>query len=141
MSRFSTVSSKGQLTVPQEIRKRLGLETGDRVEFVVEEGRTVIRPARSDVNPFEKYIGIDRKSTRLNSSHTVISYAVFCLKKKNRTHERCSNDTYKINALIRRKTFLPLTHLTVNRVDPLVAEAKSLTRLDRFLTCDAKPFT
>src|SRR5437588_12951236 len=31
----------------------------------------------------------DRKSTRLNSSHTVISYAVFCLKKKktnNRSH-------------------------------------------------------
>src|SRR5947207_11502771 len=27
----------------------------------------------------------DRKSTRLNSSHTVISYAVFCLKKKNNT--------------------------------------------------------
>src|SRR5947207_6626958 len=27
--------------------------------------------------------GRDRKSTRLNSSHTVISYAVFCLKKKN----------------------------------------------------------
>src|SRR5438034_7015213 len=26
---------------------------------------------------------VDRKSTRLNSSHTVISYAVFCLKKKN----------------------------------------------------------
>src|SRR5690606_41825650 len=29
----------------------------------------------------------DRKSTRLNSSHVKISYAVFCLKKKNRTHE------------------------------------------------------
>src|SRR5438034_9555302 len=30
----------------------------------------------------------DRKSTRLNSSHTVISYAVFCLKKKNQvTHK------------------------------------------------------
>src|SRR5260221_9659158 len=29
-------------------------------------------------------IGEDRKSTRLNSSHTVISYAVFCLKKKKR---------------------------------------------------------
>src|SRR5260221_5043384 len=27
--------------------------------------------------------GADRKSTRLNSSHTVISYAVFCLKKQN----------------------------------------------------------
>src|SRR5260221_2683142 len=28
----------------------------------------------------------DRKSTRLNSSHTVISYAVFCLKKKKKLH-------------------------------------------------------
>src|SRR2546426_7517228 len=29
---------------------------------------------------------LDRKSTRLNSSHLVISYAVFCLKKKNSTY-------------------------------------------------------
>src|SRR2546422_1855992 len=29
---------------------------------------------------------LDRKSTRLNSSHGYISYAVFCLKKKNTTH-------------------------------------------------------
>src|SRR2546427_7878901 len=29
--------------------------------------------------------GLDRKSTRLNSSHSQISYAVFCLKKKNKT--------------------------------------------------------
>src|SRR5258708_34872222 len=28
-------------------------------------------------------LGTDRKSTRLNSSHQIISYAVFCLKKKN----------------------------------------------------------
>ena len=58
MGYFSTISSKGQLTVPQPIRKRLGLETGDRVEFVVKEDCTVIRPARSEVNPFEKFIGI-----------------------------------------------------------------------------------
>src|SRR5260221_3219530 len=32
----------------------------------------------------------DRKSTRLNSSHTVISYAVFCLKKKNIQQETCT---------------------------------------------------
>src|SRR5256885_10124881 len=31
--------------------------------------------------------GQDRKSTRLNSSHLVISYAVFCLKKKNVLHD------------------------------------------------------
>src|SRR5690606_40895873 len=32
----------------------------------------------------------DRKSTRLNSSHVKISYAVFCLKKKNAKHGRLS---------------------------------------------------
>src|SRR5258708_16374969 len=31
----------------------------------------------------------DRKSTRLNSSHQIISYAVFCLKKKNSTQTMC----------------------------------------------------
>src|SRR3712207_8322149 len=31
----------------------------------------------------ERHLGVDRKSTRLNSSHANISYAVFCLKKKN----------------------------------------------------------
>src|SRR5437588_3306139 len=37
----------------------------------------------------------DRKSTRLNSSHTVISYAVFCLKKKkNKLHDCNSRKKY-----------------------------------------------
>src|SRR5258708_9395472 len=34
----------------------------------------------------------DRKSTRLNSSHQIISYAVFCLKKKKTTTRRPSSD-------------------------------------------------
>src|SRR5438132_6598784 len=38
--------------------------------------------------PTRKSMQRDRKSTRLNSSHTVISYAVFCLKKKNEMKER-----------------------------------------------------
>src|SRR2546430_4824742 len=33
----------------------------------------------------------DRKSTRLNSSHSQISYAVFCLKKKIPSYKHCSN--------------------------------------------------
>src|SRR5437588_4287140 len=38
----------------------------------------------------------DRKSTRLNSSHTVISYAVFCLKKKKKKNKTiCRNNTYE----------------------------------------------
>src|SRR5438034_3852772 len=35
----------------------------------------------------------DRKSTRLNSSHTVISYAVFCLKKKKKKKKKQTNKT------------------------------------------------
>src|SRR5256885_7091341 len=40
-------------------------------------------PADQGPQPFQFGHGGDRKSTRLNSSHLVISYAVFCLKKKN----------------------------------------------------------
>src|SRR2546422_6051924 len=35
-----------------------------------------------------KPFGVDRKSTRLNSSHGYISYAVFCLKKKKKRHDQ-----------------------------------------------------
>src|SRR5207245_6235387 len=37
----------------------------------------------------------DRKSTRLNSSHGSISYAVFCLKKKNKTHDSVKEEQYR----------------------------------------------
>src|SRR2546427_5701247 len=36
---------------------------------------------------------LDRKSTRLNSSHSQISYAVFCLKKKKTTHSNSHHQT------------------------------------------------
>src|SRR5947207_5857891 len=51
------------------------LESGQRVSTVNAAGERV-------------YLDEDRKSTRLNSSHTVISYAVFCLKKKNKRRNR-----------------------------------------------------
>jgi antitoxin PrlF len=57
MARSSTISSKGQITVPLEIRHRLGLKKGDRVEFVIDKDRTILRPARPPANPFEKYVG------------------------------------------------------------------------------------
>ena len=53
----SVVSTKGQVTIPIEVRKRLGLKEGDRVEFVLEGGQTTIRPARGPENPFQKYAG------------------------------------------------------------------------------------
>src|SRR5947199_4331749 len=38
---------------------------------------------------------LDRKSTRLNSSHLGISYAVFCLKKKNKQNEKCNTGQHR----------------------------------------------
>src|SRR2546430_13056053 len=42
------------------------------------------------VEPIAPYVMRDRKSTRLNSSHSQISYAVFCLKKKKKHHMNSS---------------------------------------------------
>src|SRR5690625_5766135 len=42
----------------------------------------------------------DRKSTRLNSSHVAISYAVFCLKKKKKTHRTTARE----NTVTRKDT-------------------------------------
>src|SRR5256885_8396743 len=46
--------------------------------------RRLLRPLRDHSRHGENDHEEDRKSTRLNSSHLVISYAVFCLKKKKR---------------------------------------------------------
>src|SRR5947208_9589205 len=43
-------------------------------------------PLGAPAQPLDRLGGRDRKSTRLNSSHQIISYAVFCLKKKKRKH-------------------------------------------------------
>src|SRR2546426_2007883 len=55
---------------------------------VIVSGRQHVERAQ-DLHFFEFLVGVikfrDRKSTRLNSSHLVISYAVFCLKKKKKT--------------------------------------------------------
>src|SRR2546430_13575353 len=70
------------------------LDLDEAVDVREESGRIVIEPAqRKEYDLAELVKGItrenlhdeadlDRKSTRLNSSHSQISYAVFCLKKK-----------------------------------------------------------
>src|SRR2546430_4297376 len=58
-------------------------DAGDGLDVVIGEAVTGVHgePARPRVG------GGDRKSTRLNSSHSQISYAVFCLKKKNTDYD------------------------------------------------------
>src|SRR3712207_8727974 len=65
------------------VAKDVERSTGVRV--VTHSAGTLDRPL-ADVLHLGDVIEQDRKSTRLNSSHANISYAVFCLKKKQTTH-------------------------------------------------------
>src|SRR5689334_24153596 len=61
---------------------------------------------------------LDRKSTRLNSSHSSISYAVFCLKKKKKKNNTLITHTHKQNhkphSLNKKTTPRPHTSLRTN---------------------------
>ena len=60
-----------------------GVLTGKGMEY----GGSQMRPEATGYGAVY-FMEKDRKSTRLNSSHDQISYAVFCLKKKTNTHNR-----------------------------------------------------
>ena len=44
---LAKVTSKGQVTIPNEIRKKLGIRTDDKVDFVVEGDRVVLVPVKT----------------------------------------------------------------------------------------------
>src|SRR5438132_10791041 len=69
----------------------------DRLSVRIEEYFAAAGLARSGEGADEHQ---DRKSTRLNSSHTVISYAVFCLKKKKKKTNNKTTNTKKTNNII-----------------------------------------
>ncbi len=46
----STLTSKGQTTIPKDIREYLNLQPGHRIDFMIdEEGRVILRPATLDI--------------------------------------------------------------------------------------------
>ncbi|MGD0837672.1 MAG: AbrB/MazE/SpoVT family DNA-binding domain-containing protein [Polyangia bacterium] len=56
----ATVTSKGQITIPQEVRRRLNIDAGDRVEFVeLPGGEVALKPAVADVRSLK---GLLRKT-------------------------------------------------------------------------------
>ncbi len=54
------LTSKGQVTIPKEVRSRLGLHAGDDIEFVEEQGIFLVKK-RLQKSPFEKYRGYLRE--------------------------------------------------------------------------------
>src|SRR5688500_19501933 len=78
----------GKTTNLEYIYSRVNPETkGKMISLATETERTLF----FDFLPIDlgEVRGLDRKSTRLNSSHLVISYAVFCLKKKENITRPC----------------------------------------------------
>src|SRR5690625_6742291 len=67
-------AKEGATVIVNDINKENGEHTAEKI---AEQGGTVLFIQADITNELE-----DRKSTRLNSSHVAISYAVFCLKKK-----------------------------------------------------------
>ncbi|EAB6717693.1 AbrB/MazE/SpoVT family DNA-binding domain-containing protein [Escherichia coli] len=43
---IGSVTSKGQTTIPKEVRDRLGLDQGTRIEWTVEDGKATVRPRK-----------------------------------------------------------------------------------------------
>jgi AbrB family looped-hinge helix DNA binding protein len=54
----STVSEKGQVTIPKPLRKKLGLGPGQILEFETRDGMLIARKAPMSVDPVEKVTGI-----------------------------------------------------------------------------------
>ena len=53
----ATLTAKGQTTIPVEVRRRLGLEAGDRIDFVeVAADRYEIRPAHGSVRALSGFL-------------------------------------------------------------------------------------
>jgi AbrB family looped-hinge helix DNA binding protein len=53
----SRVSSKGQITVPVQVRDELGLTTGTEVEFLVRDGEAVLRKGGGATHPVDRVYG------------------------------------------------------------------------------------
>lgn len=51
------MTSKGQITVPCEVRRAMGVRPGDKIEFEMNGAGWCVRPVRTE-DPFEKYRGI-----------------------------------------------------------------------------------
>ncbi|MEO8680944.1 MAG: AbrB/MazE/SpoVT family DNA-binding domain-containing protein [Vicinamibacterales bacterium] len=62
------ITSKGQVTIPQEIRNKLGLQPNTEVEFVVERGRAFLRPKKGTPDHVDRMMGPLRTGPRMRMS-------------------------------------------------------------------------
>jgi AbrB family looped-hinge helix DNA binding protein len=69
----STITSKGQTTIPGEIRRHLKLKAGDRVEFIVEaDGKVILVPATVNVSELKGLLAPAPRRVSLEAMDTAI---------------------------------------------------------------------
>ena len=68
----ANVTTKGQVTIPVEVRQRLGIESGGRIEFVEIEGGYAIRPAINDVRSLKGLLRKPLKPVTINDMNAAI---------------------------------------------------------------------
>jgi AbrB family looped-hinge helix DNA binding protein len=71
-----TVTRKGQVTLPKEVRERLGLDAARKLRFVVEEGRVIVKPAKYGIGDLAGMLGKPRKHLTLKQMDEAIQRAV-----------------------------------------------------------------
>jgi AbrB family looped-hinge helix DNA binding protein len=59
------VTSKGQVTIPQELRRKYRIDSSAEVDFIEEDGKIVLRPAKRSESRFRKLLG--RGDVRLST--------------------------------------------------------------------------
>ena len=70
----ATITSKGQVTIPKDVRTRLGVDAGDRVEFIeVEEGVFHIVAATQDVKALKGIVPRPKKAVTVEEMNAAIA--------------------------------------------------------------------
>ena len=70
----ATLTGKGQITIPVEVRQALRLDAGDRVEFVeVEQGRFEIVPATRSVTALKGMFGKPKRAVSIEEMNAAIA--------------------------------------------------------------------
>jgi AbrB family looped-hinge helix DNA binding protein len=70
----TTLTSKGQITVPKSIRERLNIRPGDRIHFFVEdEGTVIFMPAKSDVRELKGILSKPKNPVTIEAMNAAIA--------------------------------------------------------------------
>jgi len=71
------MTSKGQITVPKDVRQRLGLKAGDRVRFLLEaDGRVRLMPAKRDISELVGILPKPKRTLSIEEMDDAIARAV-----------------------------------------------------------------